>query len=110
MEDLLIYTVIADRNDEIKLSFLYNPKKDIYTMPSLTIERYGKQMFYADNDIWLTQNLFWAIEGFLEKRMGLCDKEAIGDMLLYMTEQNMKDLHDILKYAIDKGMFYQNSK
>lgn len=78
-EDLLIYTTVAGAQDEIKVSAIYNSKGQ-HVMGSLEIKT-DNIIFYADNELWITQSLYPALQRFLNREMQSGDKDIINEII-----------------------------
>lgn len=95
-DDLLIYTVIADVNDEIKYTANYSDKDKSYYMPALMFD--GE---FWDNPKYVFETFYPILKRFLSREMTPYDKEEIEGIRLSFEKVN--SLIDIIDRAREMG-------
>lgn len=108
MKELLIYHTVANSNDEIKLSCLFDSKKQKYVMPSLIVIKDKEEWFYADNETYLIE-LLPVLERFIGREMQSGDREFMTEFAdslgnVYDQLQGIEETISILKYGIETKM------
>jgi hypothetical protein len=110
MQDLLIYTVVADTCERCSFSALWDEDEKRYTMPHLSIKIEEKEIFYCDNDEWITDSLLPALQAFKDREMTIEHKDVlkeITDLFPGKVPEQLEvvsDLLQILNYAIKHKM------
>lgn len=103
-KDLLVYTVIADKEDWIRLSALYYSKKG-YQYPSLEIFQDNKSDTVADNEDWISETFYNAVKRFNRREMKTGDKEILDEFVsklpnsVYDHIEALEDVEKIIEYA-----------
>lgn len=105
MKDLLIYTTVANNNDNIRLESLFNPNRKKHFLPSLSVMENNHEVFIADNEAWLIDILLPALQRFISRTMLPSDQKEIEDFInslgnIYEQIEGIEETVAILEYAI----------
>jgi len=108
-DELLIYLTVANKSDNLRLSFIRSAKEKRFVMPALERVEFGDSKIIADNENWMKDTLYPALQRFQRREMQPGDREIINEILsdrstVYDQLETVSEVEMILRYAIQNDM------
>jgi hypothetical protein len=103
-KDLLVYTVVADAEDYIRLSALFYQNKG-YQMPTLEVFKNGESTIIADNEDWISDTFYNAVKRFNRRELKDGDREILNEFtkhinIVYDQIETLKNVEKVIEYSM----------